>query len=89
MGDAAVFIFVTSPLTNILPNPISCVLQFTPYGLLTDFETDALGIEGGWKLNTPFESSTGRLLLQLALLSRELGLASEFISANPRGSVVL
>jgi len=89
MGDTAVFILVTSSLTNILPNPISFVSHFTPRGFLTDFVTDTLGKERGWKLNTPFESSTGRLLLQLALLSRDTGLASEFMSAKPRGSVVL
>lgn len=31
-------------------------------GVFTDFVTDAFGINEGWKLNTPFESSTKSVL---------------------------
>lgn len=63
MRDTAVFIFVASSLANVLENGG----QYRRYGdvrdrVFTDFVTGAFGINEGWKLNTPLESSTMSVL---------------------------
>ena len=59
MGNTAVFVFVASSLANVLKKGGS--VHWTCWcseWVFTDFVTGAFGINEGWKLKTPLESST-------------------------------
>ena len=57
--------------------------------LHTDRATGAFASGAGWKLNTPFVSSTNVVLPTLPLLSTDIGLYIEFESLALNGRIVV
>lgn len=89
MGNTAVLVFVAPSLPDVLRNGQSYRWGNVRRRQFTDFVTGAFGINEGWKLNTPLESSTMKVLPWLVLLWADMGLFKEFGSEALRGRVVV